>query len=98
MEDDKGFNFFQEKIGLMSTVPPIVLSQEDVDRKLLGIPWYEYLTVGLVVVFAAGTGGGVAILCQKCGGMFGRRQSNKKENQESNTGPQGTISLTTLEW
>ena len=97
MEDDKGFNFFQEKIGLMSTVPPIVLSQEDGDKKLLGIPWYKYLTVGLVVVFAAGTGGGVAILCQKYGGMFGRRQSNKKENEESNTVPQGTISLTTVE-
>ncbi|XP_052699994.1 uncharacterized protein LOC128177346 isoform X1 [Crassostrea angulata] len=54
---------------------PISLDVEEtgLDRKLLGLPGWEYLTVGMVVVVAAVIGGSVAIVCKKCGGLFGRR-------------------------
>lgn len=53
---------------------PISLDVEEtgLDRKLLGLPGWEYLTVGMVVVVAAVIGGSVAIVCKKCGGFFGK--------------------------
>ena len=56
---------------------PIDLGETDLDRKLLGLPGWEYPTVGLVVV--TGIGGTVATVCKKCGGMFRRRAKNDND-------------------
>ena len=58
---------------------PIDLGETGLDRKLLGLPGWEYLTVGLVVVGVTGIGGTVAIVFKKCGGLFGRRAKNDND-------------------
>lgn len=81
--DSNGVDFIQEKGGYPPTPPQdIHLDQSLFDRKLLGIPWYKCLTVGLVVVMAAGIGGSVVIVCKKCGGLAGRRSRKNRENDE----------------
>lgn len=67
--------------GQSTTTISIVFDLEEsgLDRKLLGLPGWEYLTVTMVVIVATVIGGSVAIVCKKCGaGLFGR--GSKKEN------------------
>ncbi|XP_022334546.2 uncharacterized protein LOC111131357 [Crassostrea virginica] len=64
-----------------SPLPQIDLGETGLERKLLGLPGWEYLTVGLVVVAVTGIGGAVAIVFKKCGGLFGRRA--KKDNDQT---------------
>ena len=54
------------------------------DRKLLGLPGWGYLTVGLVVVGVTRKGGTVAIVCKKCGGLFKRRAKNDNDQSVKN--------------
>nr|XP_034325823.1 uncharacterized protein LOC117689283 [Crassostrea gigas] len=58
-------------------IPPtqvvLDLQATGLDRKLLGLPAWEYLIVGLVVFFATFIGGSVVIGCKKCSGVFGSR-------------------------
>ncbi|XP_052699996.1 uncharacterized protein LOC128177347 isoform X1 [Crassostrea angulata] len=66
-----------------STTPQIDLQETGLektglDRKLLGLPGWEYITVGMVVVVAAVIGGSVAIVCKRCGGLFGK--GSEKDN------------------
>ncbi|XP_056023121.1 uncharacterized protein LOC125650025 isoform X2 [Ostrea edulis] len=78
-QEDVGLDPFdmEGKVQLSSTTPliPAVidLGESGLNRKVLGLPGWEYLTVTLVVVLAVGVGGSVAIVCKKCGGLLGRR-------------------------
>jgi hypothetical protein len=96
--DWNGIDFIAEKGGYSPTPPQdIHLDPSLFDRKLLGIPWYECLTVGLVVVVAVGVGGSVAIVCKKCSGMMGRRSSKNGENNDiSNSTAPPVISISTI--
>lgn len=68
-------SFVMEASGGEAIPPtPFVLDLQatNFDRKLLGLPAWEYLIVGLVVFFATFIGGSVAIGCKKCS-VFGSR-------------------------
>ncbi|XP_062609692.1 uncharacterized protein LOC134281891 isoform X2 [Saccostrea cucullata] len=73
---------FDMEKGALSTPPflPIELEESELDKKLLGLPGWEYVMVSLVVVAAVGVGGSVAIVCKKCCGLAGRKANNKAEN------------------
>lgn len=70
-------SFVMEGSGGEGGIPPtpvvLDLQATGLDRKLLELPAWEYLIVGLVVFFATFIGGSVAIGCKKCSVVFGSR-------------------------
>lgn len=75
-------SFVMEASGGGAIPPtPVVLDLQPtgLDRKLLGLPGWEYLIVGLVLFFATFIGGSVAIGCKNCIGVFGRRSDKDSD-------------------
>ena len=69
---------------VLTTTPQTLIDLEEtaLNRKMLGLRGWEYLTVGLVVVVVTGIGGAVAIVCKDCRGLFERRsEKDKRQNQ-----------------
>ncbi|XP_062620328.1 uncharacterized protein LOC134281910 isoform X2 [Saccostrea cucullata] len=77
--------FQMEGVGGSSTPPlitqPIELEESGLDKKVLGLPGWEYVMVSLVVVAAVGVGGSVAIVCKKCCGLAGKGVTKKSEGE-----------------